>query len=82
MNVLSVKTNTNLEGRKMSESLLIQEHIQWFHTISLQFQSQLLTPDDEIIKARLGRKHRWRWTKKQYQRRQLEVLGQLMNEES
>jgi len=62
MNVLSVKINTNLGGRKMSET-------------------KLLTPDDEIIKARIGRKHRWRWTKKQFERRQLEVLGQLMKED-
>jgi len=63
MNVLSVRTNTNLGVRKMSET-------------------KLLTPDDLIIQDRIARKHRWRWTKKQYQRRQIEVLGQLMNESS
>jgi len=41
-------------------------------------ETKLLTPDDEIIKARIARKPRLRWSKKQYDRRQLQVLDQLL----
>jgi hypothetical protein len=85
MNVLFVKTSSSMGAEKLSETLLItsddliiQEHLQWFHTISLQYESQLLTPDDLIIQDHIARKHRWSMSIKQLQRRQLQVLNQIM----
>lgn len=60
MNVLSVRTNTNLGRRKMSET-------------------KLLTPDDLIIQDRIARKPRWNMSARQHERRQLQVLSQIMN---
>jgi len=85
MNVQFVKTNTSMVVEKLSEiqfltsdDLIIQEHIQWFQTLSLQYASKLLTPDDLIIQERIARKYRCRMTPKQSERRQLRILSRLM----
>jgi len=41
-------------------------------------ETQLLTPDDWIIKDRIARKHRWTLSTRQLQRRQLQVVDQLI----
>jgi len=41
-------------------------------------ETKLLTPDDWIIKERIARKHRWALSTRQLQRRQLQVVNQLV----
>jgi len=85
MNVLFAKTSSSMGAEKLSETqlltsddLVIQEHIQWFQTISLQYESQLLTPDDLLIQNHLARKSRWALSAKQQQRRLKQISNQLM----
>jgi hypothetical protein len=40
--------------------------------------TKLLTPDDLIIQDRIARKPRWTMSTKQHERRQLQVLSQIM----
>ena len=40
--------------------------------------TRLLTPDDLIIQDSIARKHRWTMSTKQHERRQLQVLSQIM----
>ncbi len=41
-------------------------------------ETKLLTPDDLIIQDHIARKHRWSMSQKQLERRQLQVLDQLI----
>ena len=61
------------------DDLIIQEHLEWFHTLSLQLSSQLLTPDDLIVQEHIARRSRWALSTKQLERRQQQVLNQIMN---
>ena len=63
MNVLSVRTNTNLGERKMSEKMS---------------ETKLLTPDDLLIQDSIARKHRWTMSTKQHERRQIQVLDHVL----
>ena len=73
MNVLSVRTNTNLGVRKMSETIM-----NFNKNTELPTETKLLTPDDLIIQDRIARKPRWNMSTKQHQRRQLQVLSQIL----
>ena len=42
-------------------------------------ETQLLTPDDLLIQERIASKHRWTLSSKQLERRQLQVLNQIIN---
>jgi len=46
--------------------------------MSLTKGTKLLTPDDLIIQEHIARKHRWALSTRQLQRRQLQVLDQLI----
>jgi len=85
MNARFVKTSSSMGAEKLSETqlltsddLVIQEHIQWFQTISIQYESQLLTPDDLIVQEHIARRSRWALSRKQQKRRQLQISNQLM----
>ena len=41
-------------------------------------QTKLLTPDDLLIQEHIARKHRWALSTRQLQRRQLQVLSQVV----
>ncbi len=84
MNVQFAKTSSGMGVKKLSETqlltsddLIIQEHLQWFQTLSLIYSTQLLTPDDLIIQEHIARKYRCKMTPKQSERRQLQILSPL-----
>ena len=41
-------------------------------------ETKLLTPDDLLIQDRIARKPRWTMSTKQHERRQLQVLSQIL----
>ncbi len=47
-------------------------------TTQLTADTKLLTPDDLIVQARIASKPRWTMSIKQHERRQLQVLSQIM----
>lgn len=44
-------------------------------------ETKLLTLDDLLFQDRMARKHRWTMSSKQNERRQMQVLGQLLRKD-